>query len=122
MTDAIFEAAVRQENSVPVIDLAGDVDRLAESGLDRAFKDATASGAGMVVLNFARVTYINSTGIALIVSLLARARTTKLTLLVCGLSEHYEHIFNITRLSDFMSIHRDETTALAVANTAVKEG
>ena len=65
-----------------------------------------------LVLNFSRVDYINSTGIALIVSLLARARKSKRKLLACGLSQHYVELFQITRLVDFMSVFPDEASAL----------
>ena len=54
-----------------------------------------------------------STGIALIVSLLARARKSKRRLLACGLSQHYVEIFQITRLVDFMSVFPDEASALS---------
>ncbi|MBA4170177.1 MAG: anti-sigma factor antagonist, partial [Chloroflexi bacterium] len=30
-----------------------------------------------------------------------------------GLSDHYRHIFEITRLSDFMTIHDDMASAVA---------
>ena len=65
------------------------------------------------MLNFEGVDYINSTGIALIVGLLAQARKSHRRLVVCGLSEHYQEIFRITRLSDFMQIFDDEPSALA---------
>ena len=61
-----------------------------------------------MVLDFAGVTYMNSTGIALIVGLLARARKNGQTLAARGLSEHYREIFEITRLADFMTILDDE--------------
>ena len=54
-----------------MIELAGDVNRGAEEALEAACTRATASGADAVVLDFAAVGYINSTGIALIVGLLA---------------------------------------------------
>ena len=57
-----------------------------------------------VELNFSGVDYINSTGIALIVGLLARARAAHRPIAAVGLSEHYREIFTITRLSDFMEI------------------
>ena len=69
----------------------------------------------MVLLNFADVDYINSTGIALIVSILAQARKAHMPLITAGLSEHYQEIFRITRLADFMSIYPDEAAALAAA-------
>ena len=64
------------------------------------------------MLNFANVDYINSTGIALIVGLLARARKEHRTVRAFGLSEHYRQIFAITRLSDFMGIYADEDSAV----------
>ena len=66
-----------------------------------------------MVLNFARTDYINSTGIALIVGLLAQARASGIALTACGLSDHYREIFEITRLSDFMTIADDEDAPLA---------
>ena len=58
------------------------------------------------------IDYINSTGIALIVSLLGRARASQRRLSAYGLSDHYVEIFNITRLSDFMGIYPDEKSAV----------
>ena len=48
--------------------------------------------------------YINSTGIALIVGLLGRARGADLPVTARALTDHYREIFEITRLSDFMTI------------------
>ena len=60
---------------------------------------------------------INSTGIALIVGVLAEARNDKRKVIACGLSGHYREIFQVTRLSDFMPIFADEQEALAGAGT-----
>ena len=116
-----FTARIRQENGVPVIDLRGEVNREAESTLNSAFSQATHDSPTTVLLNFAAVTYINSTGIALVVALLAQARKSRIQLLVCGLSEHYRHIFSITRLADFMDIHDDEASAITAATAPVAE-
>jgi anti-anti-sigma factor len=86
----------------------GDVDIAADEALAAAYGAAAQSGAGRVVLDFAGVDYINSTGIALIVGLLARARADSRPVSARGLSEHYREIFEITRLSDFMTILADE--------------
>jgi anti-anti-sigma factor len=59
------------------------------------------------------VEYINSTGIALIVGLLAKTRQNHKRLVTYGLSDHYLEIFHITRLTDFMTIVPDEASALA---------
>ncbi|HEY6674975.1 MAG TPA: STAS domain-containing protein, partial [Rubrobacteraceae bacterium] len=68
-----------------------------------------------ILLNFEEVDYIDSTGIFLITRLLAKARASKRRLLAYGLSDHYVEIFNITRLSDFVSVFPDEESALEPA-------
>jgi anti-anti-sigma factor len=104
MSASDLQAAVRERDGIPVIDLTGDVNSDAEAALNGAYARATAGGTDSVVLNFARADYINSTGIALIVGLLAQARTSGIEVKAYGLSDHYREIFEITRLADFMTI------------------
>ena len=61
----------------------------------------------------ADVDYINSTGIAVIVGVLAMARAEDREVGAFGLTDHYREVFSITRLSDFMTIYDDETAAVA---------
>mgnify|MGYP001182239534 CR=1 FL=1 len=107
-----FRVEVRRHGELAVLDLFGDIDGFADAALDAAYSQAEAQATPAIMLNFSKVGYINSTGIALIVGLLARARKTQRRLVTCGLSEHYREIFNITRLSDFMTIYADEESAL----------
>jgi anti-sigma B factor antagonist len=107
-----FDAQVRRLPEVVVLDLHGDINSFAERALNEAYAQADADQPAAILLNFADVSYINSTGIALIVGLLAKARASGRRLLACGLSDHYVEIFNITRLADFMTLFPDENSAL----------
>jgi anti-anti-sigma factor len=118
MQTRLFEATVRQRPGVAVAELHGDVNRDADPELTRAYSEAVAGGAATILLNFDDVGYINSTGIAVIVGLLARARREGRTLVVCGLSDHYRTIFEITRLIDFMALFPDEEAAVAAQGAA----
>jgi anti-anti-sigma factor len=102
-----FAADVRHEDGMGVLELAGDVSAAAEGGLQLAYGEV--SEEPIVVLDFAAVDYINSTGIALIVGILAEARKSGQEVRARGLAEHYREIFRITRLSDFMTILDDES-------------
>jgi anti-anti-sigma factor len=110
-----LQVAVRERDGVAVIDMTGDVDASAEAALDEAYAQATAGGAVAVALNFLATEYINSTGIALIVGLLAQARRDRVEMRAFGLSEHYREIFEITRLADFMTIADNEDGAVTGA-------
>ncbi|MCA9932674.1 MAG: STAS domain-containing protein [Anaerolineales bacterium] len=101
---AAFWAEARQEAATAVIDLHGEINSQADAALDAAYSAADQMAPSKIVLNFAAVDYINSTGIALIVRLLARARAAHRPIAAIGLSAHYREIFTITRLSDFMDI------------------
>jgi anti-anti-sigma factor len=105
-------AAVRHRDGVAVIDLSGDVDRRAEASMEAAWAEASAGGPDAVILNFDGAGYINSTGIALIVTLLAKARAGGIEIRAYGLSPHYREIFEITRLADFLAIEPDEESAV----------
>ncbi len=106
-----FQARARQRDGLAVLDLQGDIDRSAEAALEAAYVEATSGSTGPVLLNFSAVDYINSTGIAVIVGVLARARKEKREVIACGLSDHYKEIFSITRLSDFMPVLESEDEA-----------
>jgi anti-anti-sigma factor len=101
-----FGAETRHEEGVAVLELFGDVSAAAESSLQLAYGEVAADP--VVVLDFAAVDYINSTGIALIVGILAEARKGGQEIRARGLAPHYREIFRITRLSDFMTILDDE--------------
>jgi anti-anti-sigma factor len=107
-----FEASVRSLPNLAIIDLHGDIDGFAEDTLERTYAEAEALNPEVILLNFSDVEYINSTGIALIVGLLAKSRKSNRRLITSGLSDHYVEIFRITRLADFISIFSDEEMAL----------
>ncbi len=116
MPTQVFDVKVRPSVDFTVLELHGQVNRDAETELNRAYDAAAAAEAGSLLLNFSGVDYINSTGIAVIVGLLARARKDRRALAVCGLTDHYRTIFEITRLVDFMQVYPDEESALTGAH------
>ncbi len=99
-----FNATVHQAGDTAVIKLNGVINNTADPALENAYKEAEAINSPSITLDFTAVDYINSTGIALIVSLLAHARAHKTPITAVGLTDHYREIFTITRLSDFMDI------------------
>jgi anti-sigma B factor antagonist len=108
-----LEARVRHQGDTAIIDMWGEIHASAEETLNAAYTEAEGQSPAAILLNFSNVTYINSTGIALIVGLLARARQSQRRLMACSLSAHYVEIFQITRLADYMHVFADEASALA---------
>ncbi len=106
-----LDATVRPEADGARITLTGRIDRDGDAAMVAAYATARTTGSGPIVLDFEATDYINSTGIALIVRLLAEARRDGRKVRASGLSEHYREIFRITRLSDFIALDDDATPA-----------
>ena len=119
MTDRLAVEVVTPTPGEARLAMRGDVDIAADEVLAAAYAEAAATGATRVVLDFGAVDYINSTGIALIVRMLAEARRDHREVIALGLSDHYREIFRITRLSDYLTI-ADATPAASVPEEAAR--
>lgn len=106
-----FQTSVRRQGRTVIIGLAGQVNALSQQALETAANEALEAAPRRILLDFAGVTFINSTGIAIIVGLIGRARAAQVKVEAFGLSDHYREIFEITRLVEFMAIHHDEAAA-----------
>jgi anti-sigma B factor antagonist len=102
-------------DGVAVIAINGELVPATENALLDAYGKCEHSPA--VVLNFERLTYMNSGGIGLLVTMLVRAQRRNQALLAYGLSDHYRHIFELTRLDDTIGLHASEDEALAAARS-----
>jgi anti-sigma B factor antagonist len=103
--------------AVSIIDIQGEVSAAAESALMDAYAQASTASTHVIILNFTEVVYMNSSGIGLLVTLLIRINRQKQHLLCYGLSEHYQHVFALTRLSDVIKTYMSEDEALAAASS-----
>ena len=98
-----------------IIDVTGEVNAFAEGALMDAYAEASTPSTRAIILNFSGLEYMNSSGIGLLVTFLIRANRQKQHLLAYGLSEHYQHIFELTRLNEAIGIYSSEAEALEAA-------
>jgi anti-sigma B factor antagonist len=107
-------------DTVSIVDVQGDVTAFAENALMDTYTRASAAGARAIILNFSEMEYMNSGGIGLLVTLLIRINRQKQRLLTYGLSEHYRHIFDITRLNEAIGVYDTEAEALNAAGASAQ--
>lgn len=96
-----------------ILDIQGEVTGFAEDALMEAYNRASSQGARIIALNFSNLDYMNSSGIGLLVTLLVRVQRQKQQLRAFGLSEHYQQIFELTRLNEAIGIYATEASATA---------
>ncbi len=104
MDDHTFSAEISEVPEEVRVRLRGDLNARADAPMADAYSQVAATGSHRIRLDFGEVGYINSTGIALVVRMLADARRDGRSVTAVGLTPHYLEIFRITRLSDFMDI------------------
>lgn len=115
MPQSIVTMQVRHTRAdVSIIDIQGDITSTAENALTDAYTQASAN-AHTIALNFTGLEYMNSSGIGLLVMLLIRAQRHKQRLVAFGLSEHYQEIFELTRLKEAITLYTTEQETLAAA-------
>jgi anti-sigma B factor antagonist len=111
-TTQVFEATVEHLPRISVINLAGRIDSTAQDQLMSAYAAVVGEASEWVVLDFSNVSYMNSSGIALIVNLISRAHRTNRKLAVASLNDHFTHIFEITRLVEYVRLVPDRAAAI----------
>jgi anti-sigma B factor antagonist len=119
MSEAVSAFDMRELGAgVRAIDIRGDITGASEEVLMDAYSRANQPGLRSVVLNFTDLEYMNSGGIGLLVTLLVRAQRQRQQVLAFGLSEHYQQIFELTRLDEAVGIHASEVEAMAAAGVS----
>jgi anti-sigma B factor antagonist len=115
MPEISLTMQVRVINSkICILDVNGDLTRDSETALMSAYNEVPPT-TKVIVFNFTGLQYMNSSGIGLIVTLLIRVNRQKQHMLAYGLTEHYEHIFELTRLNEAIGIYETEAAAAAAA-------
>lgn len=115
MPEPEMHATVRDTgNGVRIIDIDGEVTAAGETVLMNAYSEASTPDTATIVLGFDRLSYMNSGGIGLLVTMLIRSQRNGHRLAAYGLSDHYRQIFALTRLDEAISLFGSEQEALSV--------
>ncbi len=95
-----------------VVQAVGDIDLHRSSEFQRGLLELAASKPHQIVLDLSGVAYMDSSGVASLVKLLARVRRGKGVLKLAGLRPRVRSVFEITRLDTVFEIFADTQEAL----------
>lgn len=119
MPNQLITHVRKVSSETAVIDISGELNGYGEDTLMAAYTQASNGRTQAIILNFTDLEYMNSSGIGLLVTMLIRVQRQKQRLLAYGLSDHYQQIFELTRLNEAISIYASENAAVtAVAAPA----
>ena len=103
---------VRWTGRAAIVDIAGDIDLHRSQAFQRALLEILDDKPERVVVNLAEVPYMDSSGVASLVKLLARVRREKVDLKLAGLTPRVRSVFEITRLDSVFEIFGSAEEAL----------
>src|SRR6185295_10922363 len=103
----------RNIGDVTVLDMDGNV-RIGGSNiaLEKAIKELIAAGRYQVVLNLARVAYIDSSGLGELVSAHVALGKKEGQIKLLNLTKRLHELLTITKLDTVFDVYEDETAAV----------
>ena len=105
--------SVRNINQqINAIDIGGELTSFAEDELSAAINQANTDQVSYILLNFRDLTYMNSSGIGLLVTSLIRLGRQEKSLVAVELNDHFRQIFELTKLNEAIHIYDTEQEAL----------
>ena len=103
---------VGQDRRTVVVEAAGDIDLNRSADFQRGLLELAAQNPARIVVDLAGVAYMDSSGVASLVKLLARVRRANGVLKLAGLTPRVRSVFEITRLDTVFEICPNTEEAL----------
>lgn len=108
-----LSVTMRQIPEVTVIDLVGSVTKFAEEALMKIYHKACDTGAQRILLNMSKVEHVNSSGIAILISIVSETQKRSQQLGIVCPNEHFRRVFQIVGLHQYAPLHASEEEGLA---------
>lgn len=98
---------------VAVLRYEGDIASTSKDAVLGAYQALPKSSTKLVLLDFTKVDYINSSGIALVIQLLIEAASAGQKVYAFGLSAHFTKVFTMVGITKYAELFPSEQLALA---------
>jgi anti-anti-sigma factor len=105
---------------VTAIRFEGDIAGTSKEAVLGSYQSLPKEKARLVLLDFTKVDYINSSGIELVIQMLIEASTSGQKVNAFGLSPHFRKIFTIAGIANYAGIFSSQAAALAALQPAKK--
>ena len=96
---------------VSVLRFSGDISSSSHDALLGTYE--TVAKSYPVLLDFSKVDYINSSGIALVIQMLMEANKSGQKIAAFGLTPHFQKVFTMVGITKYASLFPDENAAKA---------
>jgi len=98
---------------VAVLRFEGDIASTSKDAVLGTYQALPKETTKLILLDFTRVEYINSSGIALIIQLLIEASNSGQKVYAFGLSPHFTKVFTMVGITKYANLYSSQAEALA---------
>ncbi len=98
---------------VTVLRFEGDISSASKDAVIGSYQGLSKATVKFVMLDFTKVEYINSRGIAIVIQVLMEAANAGQKVLAFGLSPHFQKVFTMVGITKYAGLFPDQTSALA---------
>jgi anti-anti-sigma factor len=107
------ETRLRRAGKAAIIDLIGDVTNRGQETIKSTYAEALQGEPERIFFNFSDTEYINTSGIAVLISIVMEAEKAGRKVGLYGMSAHYRKVFELVRLPLYADMYQAESEALA---------
>src|SRR5262245_25274900 len=107
-----IEVSIRRSSDIVILDIKGDFTAITGETVEEAYRQVSNEGVKKILLAFSGDNYINSAGIAVLITITAESREKGQTIRVTGLSDHFHKIFAMVGLTKYIVLFSSEEAAL----------
>jgi anti-anti-sigma factor len=98
---------------VSVLRFEGDIASTSKDAVLGTYQALSKETVKLILLDFTKVDYINSSGIALVIQLLIEASNSGQKVAAFGLSPHFTKVFTMVGITKYAGLYTDQAAALA---------
>ena len=103
-SDQPFKIQSEKRDDFTILHVFGDLTGESDKALGASFDEVAGHGKRLVI-DFSNSDYVNSAGIASIISLLKRSKEAGLEMAMTGLNKHFSKVIETVGLNDFIDIY-----------------
>jgi anti-sigma B factor antagonist len=117
-----FAVAHRVEQGLTVVKISGEIDVFTSPRLREMLLDIIDSGASHLVVDLSEVTFLDSTGLGVLVGIYHRLRARDGSMSFMGANDRVRRVFHVTQLTKIFVLHQSLEEALAAYEAAPAQG
>jgi anti-sigma B factor antagonist len=108
-----MEIQIREAGEVSVLDFIGNLDTNTSPKADKEISRLIEDGNHRILFNLKEVNFVSSAGLRVLLGTAKKLRTSGGKMMVCGLNDVVQEVFDISGFASILDLATDEEEALS---------